>query len=386
MFKTNIYLLLVFRFLKSTRKGILSFLSLFSIIGIMLGVSALIIVIGIMNGFRGEIEERLLKFTPHIVIIPSVQNLNYDQFLNEIKSFNGVEDVKKYIILKTVVRAQDRMDGIILKAVDKPYSKLKKTVISGNLDIEDGVIIGKGLAQKLNVVDGDSLEIFSLNFVPVKFKVSAIVDAGIYDINENFILTSINNIRRLGVFQITGIEVYLKNPFLVEPIVSKIRKISENFSTYTWIDLNKNLFSALELEKLGMFLVVLLITIVASFNIISTLSILSERKIYDIGILRVFGLKSNDILIVFFLLGMTIGLIGIILGNILGFLISFLITDLKLIKLNPQIYFIDHIPIKLNFKDYSIISIFVFLIVFLFSIIPSIGISKIKILEALKQK
>ena len=83
---------------------------------------------------------------------------------------------------------------------------------------------------------------------------------------------------------------------------------------------------------------------------------------------------------------MTIGLIGIILGNILGFLISFLITDLKLIKLNPQIYFIDHIPIKLNFKDYSIISIFVFLIVFLFSIIPSIGISKIKILEALKQK
>ena len=302
MFKTNIYLLLVFRFLKSTRKGILSFLSLFSIIGIMLGVSALIIVIGIMNGFRGEIEERLLKFTPHIVIIPSVQNLNYDQFLNEIKSFNGVEDVKKYIILKTVVRAQDRMDGIILKAVDKPYSKLKKTVISGNLDIEDGVIIGKGLAQKLNVVDGDSLEIFSLNFVPVKFKVSAIVDAGIYDINENFILTSINNIRRLGVFQITGIEVYLKNPFLVEPIVSKIRKISENFSTYTWIDLNKNLFSALELEKLGMFLVVLLITIVASFNIISTLSILSERKIYDIGILRVFGLKSNDILIVFFCL------------------------------------------------------------------------------------
>ncbi|MEO0202958.1 MAG: FtsX-like permease family protein [candidate division WOR-3 bacterium] len=382
----NIYILLVFRFLKSTRKGVLSFLSLFSIVGIMIGVSALIIVIGIMNGFRKEIEDRLLRFSPHITIIPNLQIPDYKSLIKKLKSFQNIEDIKEYIILKTVIRANDKMDGIILKAVNEPYSKLENTLVNGSLDIESGVIMGKGLAQKLGVLDGDSIEIFSPNFIPIKFKVSGIVDAGIYDINENFILTSIRNVRKLGIYNLTGFEIYLKNPFLTQPIVNEIKNNFENFSVYTWIDLNKNLFSALELEKLGMFLVVLLITIVASFNIISTLSILSERKIYDIGILRVFGFKSKDILIVFFLLGITIGMIGIIFGNLLGFLISFLITDLKLIKLNPYIYFIDYIPIKLELRDYLTISIFAIIIVFLSSIIPSFSISRIRVLETLRQR
>jgi len=382
----NIYFLLVFRFLGTIRKGILSFLSLFSIIGIMLGVSALIIVIGIMNGFRKEIENRLLKFTPHISIIPLSQNFNYDSIINQIKNIKGVKDVKKYTIIKTIIRANDKMDGIILKVVDKPYDELKKTLISGNFDIKDGIIIGKGLSRKLNILDGDSVEIFlNMNFLPIKIKVNGIVDAGIYDINEHFILTSFDNINKYGSFQINGIEIYLEQPENAKFFANEFIRIFENISVYTWIDLNKNLFSALELEKLGMFLVLLLITLVASFNIISTLSILSEHKIYDIGILRVFGFRNNDILIVFLMLGILIGLIGIMLGNFLGFLISFLITDLKLIKLNPEIYFIDYIPIKSTLKDYLIISGFAFLIVFIFSIIPSIKISKIKIIDALRR-
>ncbi len=380
----NIYLLLVIRFLKATRKGILSFLSLFSIIGIMLGVSALIIVLGIMNGFKGEIESRLLKFTPHITIIPNIQNLNYNELVNEVKKFEGVKETKKYIIVKTIVKANDKMDGIVLKAVDSNYDELKSTLISGNLDIENGVIIGKGLAQKLNVLDGDSIAIFSsINFAPHKFKISGIVDAGIYDINEHFILTSIENVNRIGNFQISGIEVYVKNISDAQKVANNFRMKLDNVLIYTWIDLNRNLFSALELEKLGMFLVVFLITLVASFNIISTLSILSEHKIYDIGILRVFGFKNKDILIVFFLLG--IGTIGVILGNLLGILISFLVTDMKIIRLNPQIYFIDYIPIKSSFKDYFMISAFAFLIIFVFSIVPSIKIAKLKLLDALKK-
>ncbi len=382
----NIYLLLVIRFLKATRKGILSFLSLFSIIGIMLGVSALIIVLGIMNGFKGEIESRLLKFTPHITIIPNIQNLNYNELVNEVKKFEGVKETKKYIIVKTIVKANDKMDGIVLKAVDSNYDELKSTLISGNLDIENGVIIGKGLAQKLNVLDGDSIAIFSsINFAPHKFKISGIVDAGIYDINEHFILTSIENVNRIGNFQISGIEVYVKNISDAQKVANNFRMKLDNVLIYTWIDLNRNLFSALELEKLGMFLVVFLITLVASFNIISTLSILSEHKIYDIGILRVFGFKNKDILIVFFLLGITIGTIGVILGNLIGILISFLVTDMKIIRLNPQIYFIDYIPIKSSFKDYFMISAFAFLIIFVFSIVPSIKIAKLKLLDALKK-
>jgi ABC-type transport system, involved in lipoprotein release, permease component len=133
-----------------------------------------------------------------------------------------------------------------------------------------------------------------------------------------------------------------------------------------------------------MFIVLLLITIVASFNIISTLFILSEQKSYDIAILRVFGFKSKDIVIVFLMIGSIIGLIGILGGVFLGFIISFLITDLKIIRLQPEIYFIDYIPIKSTLTDYLIISFFAFLIVFLFSIIPSLRISKLKIRDILR--
>jgi len=272
----NIYFLLSFRFLKAVRRGVLSFLSLFSIVGITLGVSSLIIVIGIMSGFKKEIENRLLRFIPHISIIPLNQNLKFEEIKEKIKLKDGVKDVKEYIILKTIVKASDKMDGVLLKAVDNLYSDMRKTIISGSDDIKNGVLIGKGLAQKLNVVD-----------------------AGIYDINEHFIMTSIENIRKLGNFPISGIEVYLNEPNEAQKLSDDLRRHFENVSIFTWIDLNRNLFSALELEKLGMFIVLLLITIVASFNIISTLFILSEQKSYDIAILRVFGFKSKDVIIVF---------------------------------------------------------------------------------------
>ncbi len=381
----NIYFLLSFRFLKAIRKGILSVLSLFSIVGITLGVSSLIIVIGIMNGFKKEIENRLLKFTPHISIIPLNQNLEFEKIKEKVKLKSGVKDVKAYIFLKTIIKANDKMDGVLLKAVDNLYSDMKKTIISGNDDIKSGVLIGKGLAQKLNVVDGDTIEIFSVsNLLPYKLRISGIVDAGIYDINEHFIITSMDNIRRLGNFPISGIEVYLNEPSSAQKLSNDLKKHLENVSIFTWIDLNRNLFSALELEKLGMFIVLLLITIVASFNIISTLFILSEQKSYDIAILRVFGFKSKDVVIVFLIIGSIIGLIGILGGTFLGFIISFLITDLKIIKLKPEIYFIDYIPIKSTLLDYLIISFFAFLIVFLFSIFPSLRISKLKIRDVLK--
>jgi len=381
----NIYFLLSFRFLKAVRRGVLSFLSLFSIVGITLGVSSLIIVIGIMSGFKKEIENRLLRFIPHISIIPLNQNLKFEEIKEKIKLKDGVKDVKEYIILKTIVKASDKMDGVLLKAVDNLYSDMRKTIISGSDDIKNGVLIGKGLAQKLNVVDGDTIEVYSVsNFVPYKLKISGIVDAGIYDINEHFIMTSIENIRKLGNFPISGIEVYLNEPNEAQKLSDDLRRHFENVSIFTWIDLNRNLFSALELEKLGMFIVLLLITIVASFNIISTLFILSEQKSYDIAILRVFGFKSKDVIIVFLIIGSIIGLMGILGGILLGFIISFLITGLKIIRLRPEIYFIDYIPIKSTLLDYLIISFFAFLIVFLFSIIPSLRISKLKIRDVLK--
>ncbi|MCS7244561.1 MAG: ABC transporter permease [candidate division WOR-3 bacterium] len=381
----NIYILLVLRFFKTTRKGILSFLSIFSIVGIMLGVSALLVVIGIMNGFRSEIENRLLRFTPHISIIPN-RILDYSEIEEKLRRFQEIREIKRFTIIKTVVRSHDKMDGVVLKVVDSPYKELKEAVISGSLNIEDGVVLGKGLAQKLNILDGDSIDIFfGMNLIPIKLRVNGIVDAGIYDINEHFVLTSFKTLEKLIDFEISGIEVYLYRPSNTTSLANLLRKDLENMHIYTWIDLNRNLFSALELEKLGMFLVLLLITIVASFNIISTLSIMSQQKAYDIAILKVFGFKSKDIMIVFLMLGILIGLIGIVLGNFLGFILSFLITDLKLIKLQPEIYFIDYIPIKTSIMDYLIISGFAFFIVLSFSILTSLNISRMNILDGLKR-
>lgn len=393
----NLYLLLWLRFLRSTRKGILSFLSTFSIVGIALGVASLIIVLGIMTGFTGELESRLVKFTPHVTIMDMYEPYlkDYRQLLPYLKKEEEVTEIHPFITLKTILRHGDVMDGAIVKGVDSPYSFMKESVVMGTHDVRKGAVLGLGVASNLKVTEGDSIEIFSpipvqtpfgTQFKSIKLPVVGIIDAGIYDINNTFILVDLKKVQELlGTEGVEGLELYIKSPSKAPSIAKKLKGKIPNVYITTWIEMNKSLFAALQLEKLGMFLVLLLITLVASFNIISTLIILVRNKIHEIGILRAMGMSPEDLRRVFFLIGVTIGGVGILIGDILGLSIAFVVSDLGLIKLPPDIYFIDRIPIEVTIRDFLLISSMAMLVVVVFSIIPLRGIVRMKVVDALRQ-
>ncbi len=393
----NLYLLLWRRFLKSTRKGVLSFLSTFSIVGIALGVASLIIVLGIMTGFTRELENRLVRFTPHITIMDlySPYMRDYEQVRQYVERRKGVQEVHPFITMKTIVRHGDVMDGAIIKGVDRPYSFIEENVVMGTADVRKGAVLGLGMASALKVTEGDSIEIFSpipvetpfgTQFRSVKLPVAGIIDAGIYDINNTFILVDLKKVQELlKTSGVEGLEIYIDRPSKAPAMAQELRKDIPNVYVTTWIEMNKSLFSALQLEKLGMFLVLLLITLVASFNIISTLVILVRNKVHEIGILRAMGMSPSDLMRVFFLIGVSIGGLGVLIGDILGLVIAFVVSDLGLIRLPPDVYFIDRIPIEVTLRDFLLISAIAMLVVIIFSIIPLRGIVRMKVVDALRR-
>ncbi len=393
----NLYLLLWMRFLKSTRRGVLSFLSTFSIVGIALGVASLIIVLGIMTGFTRELEDRLVRFTPHITIMDlySPYMKDYRQVMEYVGKKKGVREVHPFITMKTIVRHGDVMDGAIIKGVDSPYSFIRENVVMGSADVKEGAVLGLGMASALKVTEGDSIEIFSpipvetpfgTQFRSVKLPVAGIIDAGIYDINNTFILVDLKKVQELlKTSGVEGLEVYIERPSRAPAMADRLRREIPNVYVTTWIEMNRSLFSALQLEKLGMFLVLLLITLVASFNIISTLVILVRNKVHEIGILRAMGMSPADIMRVFFLIGVSIGGLGVLIGDVLGLVIAFVVSDLGLIRLPPDVYFIDRIPIEVTPRDFILISSMAMLVVVIFSIIPLRGIVRMKVVDALRR-
>ncbi len=393
----NLYFLLWRRFLRSTRRGVLSFLSTFSIVGIALGVASLIIVLGIMTGFTRELENRLVRFTPHITIMDlySPYMKDYEQVMDYLRRKKGVREVHPFITMKTIVRHGDVMDGAIIKGVDSPYSFIRENVVMGSADVKKGAVLGLGMASALKVTEGDSIEIFSpipvetpfgTQFRSVKLPVEGIIDAGIYDINNTFILVDLKRVQELlKTSGVEGLEVYLNRPSRAPSMADDLRREIPNVYVTTWIEMNRSLFSALQLEKLGMFLVLLLITLVASFNIISTLVILVRNKVHEIGILRAMGMSPSDIMRVFFLIGVSIGGLGVLIGDILGLAIAFVVSDLGLIRLPPDVYFIDRIPIEVTLRDFLLISAMAMLVVVIFSIIPLRGIVRMKVVDALRR-
>ncbi len=393
----NLYLLLWRRFLKSTRRGVLSFLSTFSIVGIALGVASLIIVLGIMTGFTRELENRLVRFTPHITIMDlyAPYMRDYEQIRQYVQKQKGVQEVHPFITMKTIVRHGDVMDGAIIKGVDMPYSFIEENVVMGSADVKRGAVLGLGMASALKVTEGDSIEIFSpipietpfgTRFRSVKLPVAGIIDAGIYDINNTFILVDLKKVQGLlKTSGVEGLEIYIDRPSKAPSMAARLKKEIPNVYVTTWIEMNKSLFSALQLEKLGMFLVLLLITLVASFNIISTLVILVRNKGHEIGILRAMGMNPSDLMRVFFLIGVSIGGLGVLIGDVLGLAVAFVISDLGLIRLPPDVYFIDRIPIEVTPRDFLLISAMAMLVVIIFSIIPLRSIVRMKVVDALRR-
>ena len=407
---TSVERLIALRNLKPKRKeGFLKVISIFSFVGIMLGVAILIIVMSVMNGFRTELTNKILGFNPHITIKPyNNQKINL-KFKDQLtKNFPKIQILDSYSGEGVVIN-NDYAKGIMIKGLDQKNEKnsicLKKILIEGkNIKIKKGeIIVGKELAMELNLAVGDRINLLSSVYISTPFggvpkqetySVEGIFSSGFYEFDKNVVFLNLDE--TLYFFDKTkrdiNLEVYLSDPFKANDIKDEISMISSNFYVYSWMDVNKSFFSALKVERNVMFIILTLIIIVAAFNIISGLTILIKNKTKEIAILKTLGLSKSSIIKSFFLTGFTIGLLATILGIVLGVLFSeniefvrvFLSYVLNVEIFPSDVYFLEEMPSEIS--PFSIIIIFIFSLTTtsLASLVPAIAISKMNTIKALK--
>ena len=406
---TTIEKLITIRNLRPRKKeGFLKVISIFSFLGIMLGVAILIIVMSVMNGFRSELTQKILGFNSHITIKPYSANIN-DQFYYDLQNkYKDAKIIKTYngeaiILIKNVAK------GILIRGIDREeLDKLeffKKNIIDGKLsNFGNGkIILGKQLAIELDVVVGDEINIMSSSLVSTPFGtmpkqspyiVGAVFSSGLYEFDKNVAFFNLND--SLPFFEKTidevNLEIFLDNPLSADLYKREIENMNANFYVYSWSDLNKSFFSALKVERNVMFLILTLIIVVAAFNIISGLTILIKNKTKEIAILRSLGLAKKSIIKSFFLTGFLIGFFATIAGLILGIVFSIYIEDIRQfislvfnLEIFPtDVYFLSKMPSEISLKSILSISIFSIIITTLASFFPSLAVTKIKTIEALK--
>ena len=402
--------LIAIRNLKPKRKeGFLKVISIFSFVGIMLGVAILIIVMSVMNGFRTELTNKILGFNPHVIIKPYNNSKIESKFRDRLNNdFPNIQVLESYSGEGVVIN-NDYAKGIMIKGLDPKNEKnsifLKRILIEGvNNKIKKGeIIVGKELAFELNLAIGDKINLLSSVYISTPFgglpkhetySVEGIFSSGFYEFDKNVVFLNLDE--ALFFFDKTkrdiNLEIYLPNPLKANDVKEQIEKINNNFYVYSWIDLNKSFFGALKVERNVMFIILTLIIIVAAFNIISGLTILIKNKTKEIAILKTLGLSNSSIIKSFFLTGFTIGLLATVSGIIIGILFSNNIESIRVflsyifnIEIFPSdVYFLDKLPSEVD--PFSIIIIFIFSLVTtsLASLIPAIAISKMNTIKALK--
>ena len=389
------------------KEGFLKVISIFSFLGIMLGVAILIIVMSVMNGFRNDLTDKIIGFNPHIVIKPYSSDIDQSfklklkreyQFFKITETFGG----------EAVVVNNDLVKGVFVKGINKKSENIKSienNLIDGNLqDFEVGkIILGKQLAINLGVVVGDSINLMSSAFISTpmgglpmqeSFEIVAVFSSGFYEFDQGVVFLNLND--SLSFFDKTekdlNLEIKLDDPLKADFYKKKIEVINENYYVYSWTDLNKSFFAALKLERNIMFIILTLIIIVAAFNIISGLTILIKNKTKEIAIFKTLGLSNQSITKSFFLTGFTIGFLASIAGVIFGVIFSFYIEDIRFfisstfnLEIFPEdIYYLDKLPSEINPISILIIFLFSIIVTAVASFFPAKAVSKMDTIKALK--
>ncbi len=400
---------ITFRFLKARKKdGFLNVISIFSFIGIGLGVAVLIIVMSVMNGFRTELINKIVGFNSHITVEPYENIIEIDK----LKKTN-LNLISENLILsnsgESIVIKKDKSKGLVLRGYTrKDFSSLKiindETFVGNkNSLIENYISIGKELSFTLGLKIGDDITIMSssgietiIGSLPKKktFTVISLFESGLADFDNNIAFINLDTLNEF--FNLdkkdTNLEIYLKNPQNIEDQKIVVQKIFPNDFVYSWADMNSSLFSALKVERNVMFIILSLIIVVAAFNIISGLTILVKNKTRDIAILKSIGVLNKSIVKIFFLVGVIIGTSATIFGILLGVTFSLYVENLRQflsdvfnISLFPEeIYFLSSMPSEINPSSIFFISICSILITILVSIFPALKAAKLDPVKALK--
>ena len=406
---TKVERLISSRNLKPKKKeGFLKIISIFSFLGIMLGVAILIIVMSVMNGFKTDLTKKILGLNPHIVIQPNSFVID-ENYISQLKDKFKDISLSKSFSGEGIIISNDNAKGVILKGINKNEQKtidfLNNNITTGNIKTfkKNYVFIGTELAYNLDLKEGDNISLMSSAFVATplgslpkqeSFKIAGTFNTGFLEFDQNIVFLDIEN--ALSIFdkeeKDLNIEIYLKDPLDANSYKKKIEKINPNFFIYTWSDLNKSFFSALKVERNVMFIILTLIVIVAAFNIISGLTILIKNKTKEIAILKTLGLSNKSIKKIFFLTGFSIGFFVTVSGIILGIVFSYNIEQFRIILSSvfnleifpPDIYFLEKLPSEISFYSISIIFILSLVVSAIASYLPAISISKMKTFRALK--
>ncbi len=395
------------RFLKARKKdGFLNIISIFSFIGISLGVAVLIIVMSVMNGFRTELIQKIIGFNAHITVE------SYDSRINKNDINQKLRNISKNLILsnsgESIIIKSNISKGILLRGYESnDFSKLEifknKSISNNKILQKNSISIGKELSFSLDLKIGDDITLMSSSGIETiignlpkqkTFTVTSIFESGMVEFDNNIAFINLNTLEEFFNLEKKNrkLEIYLENPKNIENQKIIVQENFPNSFVFSWSDMNSSLFSALKVERNVMFIILSLIIIVAAFNIISGLTILVKNKIRDIAILKSIGVLNKSIIKIFFLIGIIIGTSATIFGIILGVTFSmyvenlrqFLSTVFKISLFPEEIYFLSTMPSEINPISIILVSACSIFITIIVSIFPALKAAKLDPIKALK--
>jgi len=386
--------------LAKKRERFIPIITLFSIAGIAVGVTTLITTLAVMGGFERDLKEKILGMNAHLIVTEGIggELKNYSYIIEKIKKIDTqILGVAPLITTQAILNSEYGNAGIVLKGIDTELepcvSKLKEYTKQGSFEISGKeILLGKELAKKLGVVLGEKINLFisqGKNLIPTQqtLRIKGIFESGMYEYDDNFAYISLEKAQDLLGLKnaVSAIVIKINDIYQASKIAEEIiNTLGYPYWVRTWQQMNKNLFSALKLEKTVMFIILSMIILVAGFNIASSLIMRVMEKTKEIGILKSMGATSLSIQAIFLLEGAIIGIVGTIIGFLGGTGLCKALAEYQFIKLPGDIYYINSIPVNLKWNDIVIISLSAIILSIISAIYPAKYAASLNPIEALR--
>jgi lipoprotein-releasing system permease protein len=417
---TRLELSIAWRYLRSRRGSrLLSLISVIAILGVTVAVSALIVIMGVMNGLQTDLREKILIGSPDIRVLVYGEDMimpDWRTVETRVAQQPGVVAVAPFVVTQALVGAQRHtyrevayIQGLPPDGPGVPQvTSIRQRAIAGDFTFatEDGqrrgAVVGAKLAARLNVTPGiDSITMLTMNPqkldpvtgmpkpVSTTLEVTGIFETGMFEYDDKYVVVSLGVAQQLAQLDsaVTGLEVKTPTRWTAQATAQNLADtLGMPYRVMDWQQQNSSLFNALKLEKLGMSIILFLIVLVAAFNIISTLIMVVTDKTKEIGILRAMGMPAKSIRRVFFAQGLVIGLVGTLSGLVLGLVASVLIGNRRLIPLDPSVYFIDHLPVATQLGDVALIVLASLAVAALATIYPALQAARLYPVEAIRHE